>query len=829
MRSTIALCSVLCVSAMVLAQEQLRVQGPVPATVVLGSSSRVDLVVEGADSDPESPNVPAVKGLSCRIIGPSRQMFRSFGGGRNTNQVTTSYTLQLQPQQEGKFTIPAFAWRTGSKAQQVGPFVLDAVKELRGSEFGYLDVQLERQRLYVHEPLRVRVAFGVDKGLRLVEGAANNGQRYYDIEVQAPFLSAMVGAESIPLGDEPGQRAPTVLNQTLQFVSYEADQMRGAKAFQSFTFHKAFLPTRPGKFTLDAPMLRYNVQMREGRSGLFGERLGGQQQNYYVYGKPLEIEVLSIPELGRPSPYFGAVGRFTIEASADRDRVKVGNSVKVTFVIRGSGNTEFLRVPDLEAFEELGLHKLAQSKAQQGDALIVTYDLMPIVATLREIPAIEWNFFDTTPSVEQFVSLATKSLPLTVQPLAEGETLVPLRDEVKKAVVKGVDDIFDLPELLGAPIVKPDSAPWLAWFACLVPWCLVAGFLSLRSFVTRRSGDPLAVRARHAARVCEQALDAGGDPLAVFAEYLAARLRVSAAAVIGQDLSQRLRAAGFKDEIVAAAVAAIEHGTEARYGFGGGLDVAAVRALVARFQAASGGLKAAKSSLVLLAVLLACSGTLQAQEADAAVAAYRAGDYDLAEHLFAADFARNSDRRLWSARGNCYYRKSDFARAIWAYECARLGLSRDQELLANLRLALKQLELGGEASQPFVAALAELRDRLSAKELALLAALAMTIAALGIGIFWRRPAVRWLGIVALLPGLLIATELLFLSPSRPAMAIALSRLDLSSEPRLGLVTVATVAKGTKVLLRSDVSGEWVRVSVEGHSGYAQRSLVGKIE
>lgn len=128
-------------------------------------------------------------------------------------------------------------------------------------------------------------------------------------------------------------------------------------------------------------------------------------------------------------------------------------------------------------------------------------------------------------------------------------------------------------------------------------------------------------------------------------------------------------------------------------------------------------------------------GHVASAGADAAVAAYRAGDYDLAEHLFAADFARNSDRRLWSARGNCYYRKSDFARAIWAYECARLGLSRDQELLANLRLALKQLELGGEASQPFVAALAELRDRLSAKELALLAALAMTIAALGIGIF----------------------------------------------------------------------------------------------
>ena len=150
-------------------------------------------------------------------------MFSSFSGGMVLKQVTTSYQLILQPQQEGKYVIPAFAWRTGAKTQSVGPFALEAVKELRGGEFGYLSVQPERQRLYVHEPLRVRVEFGVDKSLRLMQGRANNGQPYYDVEVQAPWLSSMVGAELLTEADEQGEKAPVVLNQTLQMAAYDGE------------------------------------------------------------------------------------------------------------------------------------------------------------------------------------------------------------------------------------------------------------------------------------------------------------------------------------------------------------------------------------------------------------------------------------------------------------------------------------------------------------------------------------------------------------------------------------------------------------------------------
>jgi SH3-like domain-containing protein len=84
-------------------------------------------------------------------------------------------------------------------------------------------------------------------------------------------------------------------------------------------------------------------------------------------------------------------------------------------------------------------------------------------------------------------------------------------------------------------------------------------------------------------------------------------------------------------------------------------------------------------------------------------------------------------------------------------------------------------------------------------------------------------------VLALLPGGLLATEVLWLGPARPPQAVALGKLELVSEPRTGLPPVASVAPGTRVTLRSDGGGEWVRVDAEGHSGYAPRKQLGKID
>lgn len=817
---------VACVAA-VPAQERLRVQGPTPATVVLGSSARVDLVVEGRGANPEQPPVPKVDGLQIRVAGPSRQSFTSITPQGMVEQNTTTWQIVLTPQREGAFTVPAFSLQTGTRQQTVPAMQVTAVKELRGAEYGFLSVRFEKQRVYVHEPIRALVEFGVDKGLRPVQDVAQDRTRYVDFEVQAPWLSQMEGAEALADEEPGGDNAPVVLNRTLQPSKYDSAHQRAGKAYNRFSFQKSFLPTRPGKLTLDAPMLRYHVQLTEGRQNLFGERVGGQSQNFYVYGEPIALEVLPIPEAGRPQPYFGAVGRFQLSASLDRDTVKVGSSVKLKLSIAGSGNFEFLRLPEVSSWEQKGLHLLGQTEDRKADGISVVYDLTPMSDDVKEIPPVAWNWFDTTPGVEKFVESKTQAMPLAVQALAAGEALAALPEATKKTVTPGVDDIFDLKERGGEPRRVVDAPRVVLWAAAFGPWIALACALAFRALRRRAQADPGRARSNAAMRSFSRALDAGAEPADALVGYLADRMDVNKASLIGGDLAQVLERHGAPQDLALQCAGAVERGVASRYGGGASLSKDEAQKIVAALE--RGGLRrrdvAGPAPRALFALVALCASANA--QSDAGYAAWQKGDYAAARVAFEKAIEQEDDRRLFYALGNCCYRLGDLPRALWAYECARLGMPRDAELLANISLVRKRLELetGGE---PFANALAELRDRLSVRELAALCLVLMSASA---GLFaWsrRRTALRWLCVALLVPGSVVALELLWLRPSRPPRAIALEKASLTAEPRAGMDAVATVAAGAEVSVRSGTAGEFVRVEAEGRGGYAPSARIAVI-
>ncbi len=815
------------------AQERLRVQGPSPATVVLGSSARVDLVVEGRGADPKTPQPPRVDGLDLRLSGPSRQSFTSITPSGMVEQVTVSWQLLITPLREGSFTVPSFVMQTGSREQRVPELKLSAVKELRGAEFGYLDVRVEPRRVYVHEPIRVRVEFGVDKSLRLVQGVAQNRTRYYDVETQAAWMSEWDGAEPLPEPEPSGDKAPVVLNQTLQYAEYDSAHQRGGRAYNSFVFEKSFLPTRPGKKRLDAPLLRYHVQTQQGRRGVFGELIGGESQNYYVYGEPIEVEVLPIPEAGRPQPYYGAVGRFRITTELDKDTVKVGNSVKLTLRIEGAGNFEFLRAPDLSAWESRGLHLLGQNERRSADAAVFVYDLTPLSADVTEAPSLSWNWFDTTPGVERFVEQSTKALPLRVEPLADGESLLPLADSVRKAVTPGVDDIFDLPSLDGGALVRQTPSWAWRWLAALLPWAVLGLGVAFSAFLRRRARDPGRLRAQRALGRCRAALAGGADPGEALCGYLADRMDIQAAAVIGADLGQRLAAHGLSPELAAECVRLLEAAVASRYGGGGSVDAQAVLALVQRVDRAGlgrqrKGAATARGLACLLGALALCGSAPLAAQSQAGVEFYRRGDYAAAAAAFEAEIQVRDDGRLWFALGNCRYRLGQLPRALWAYEKALRSMPRDAELRQNRSLVRRQLGLD-DGGEDFAAALASLSERLLPDEQAALCFLFMALSALLLWRSRRSVVCRWLGLLALAPGALLALEILWLAPNRPARAIALEPLELSAEPRAGLQPVARAAAGAELRLAAGSGGEWVRLEAEGRTGYVPRAKVGLVE
>jgi hypothetical protein len=792
----------------------LRVVGPAPALVRLGDASHLRLIVQQPDGDVRV-EPPRVEGLAIQLDPPQSQQMTQIVNGRIHETSSVTFDCRLRPEREGRFTLPPFVVRVGARQLHSEPFALECVKDVRGQDRGYLRITPSAERVYVHEPIRFMVEFGVDAAVNLVQGQLQ-GHPASDVDLQAPWLDELPGAVTIE-GEQQSIEHVAKVNSRFTSVRYQADARQGSRALHIYRLQRSFLPTTPGERSLSPPLLAFQVEVGRPRIGLFGERVRGETETLYVYGEPLRIEVLPLPATGQPAGFSGAVGRFAIAATVDRRQVKVGNSIRLTLLLTGSGNFEFLRVPELDRLE--GFHLRGKTEKRNGQRVEAVYDLTPLHARVTEVPAVTWSYFDTRPDQQRYAELRTAPIPIEVLPLAAGETLAPLPGTETRSVTPGVDDIYDIRMLVGEPArLEPALPPALAALLLALPWLCCGLALVGRRRLRARRADRAGRRARRARGNCEAELRAG-DPAAALVGYLADRLDREPAAIIAPDLADRLRAAGLEPDLTRDVQSAVDEGVAQRYGGKGALTAERVRGLVARLERVAFGL--------LLGVLVTAG---RAQDSAAtAIAAYRSGDYAAAERAFASLCAvPDPDRRLLCNLGNAQYRQGRYAQALWSWERARLALPRDPELQQNLALARRKLEVDGSGGEPFLATIANLLRSLTAAEL-LGAALALhLLAAFGLVIKRWRGLLGACGVAALVPALLLTAELLWWRPSRLPSGIVLApQAALLSEPRAGMEPVLKLRAGVTVTVLGGSDG-WLLAEVQGRRGYLEAGAVGVV-
>lgn len=806
-----------------------------PSTIRLGEVVMASLVIQSRQP-PGSPVLPEIAGIVMRLGRPSSSQSFRLINGRQSQSFSWSYPLEVRATALGLFKLLPITVKVGGKTYRTRERVLKVVKQVTDAQFGRVSIRTANKRVYVHEPIRFDIEYAIDGNLHVVQQMAQNGAQFLLVKLDAAWLTEMDGAQRIEHSDVvAGQTFNTVLNDIhLQPANVAVGKGQDGKTYRLFRYSKSFLPTRAGRRRLPAPVLKFSVETGRRRGG-FGLFSTPEVHEYLVYGEDIEIQVLPLPSEGRPDPYFGGVGRFTIAATLSKGRVKVGESLKLRVTISGRGNTEYLQVPD--PGELPGFHRLGKNINREDGEVVVTFDLMPTTATVSEVPALQWNFFDTTEGIEKYVEVMTRPLPLVVQPIEGAASLAALPGEAKKAVELGVDDIFDL-HLAGStsPAALPlPTTSGLVWLACLAPW-LVALFGSWFMRARRRSRADVQGRRRKAARrEFDKALAAGDEPLDALVAYLADRLGCEAAAIIEPDLDRRLVAAGFRADHGEQIRQIVECGVAARYSGGedAGVDRAQVESLVRLLEGIS--VRSGAPASALVKVLLASIGTicsgidLAAQEPSAQLnkgeAAYRARDYPTAAAEFAAA-ADRGDRIAAYNLGNTRYRQGRFPEALVAYERARLVMPRDPELLANIRLVRKQLDLqvGEEA---FGQTLASIRDSLTAAERLWVCILLNLIAALLVCFGSRR--LRIMGAVVTLLAVVAIVEVAILGPGRPPMGIVLDpEVAMRAEPDARLEARLTIIAGVSVEVLSRGSG-WTKIRAEGHTGYVESASIAVVE
>lgn len=289
-----------------------------------------------------------------------------------------------------------------------------------------------------------------------------------------------------------------------------------------YTFSKVLIPQRAGRIRLNPVVVSTNLAVGRVRTNSVFNPYSIKYDRVSVQSEPVELEVLPVPEEGKPVEFYGLVGQYTISASAAPTKVSVGDPITLTIRVGGNPYLKPVQWPDLEQVPELAANfKIPAEKASptlESGKKVFTQTLRASSEAVTQVPPIPLAFFDSRSG--EYVVARTDPIPLEVAPTkiltnadveaaSSGSTsgdggakhLSPVQ-----AVRQGLSANYYGPEVLtdqrfslAAAVLNPGyAAIWSIPFAALVVSAVVrlAGRTSLESLARKRRRQAAVVALR---------------------------------------------------------------------------------------------------------------------------------------------------------------------------------------------------------------------------------------------------------------------------------------------------------------------------------------------
>lgn len=108
-------------------------------------------------------------------------------------------------------------------------------------------------------------------------------------------------------------------------------------------------PQRSGELTIDALSILAKVQIPR-RARTYMEQFWGggyDLKEVIATSKPIKLEVIPLPNAGKPANFSGAVGKFNMKMSANKDSLTANESANIKIEIKGNGNLPLINAPNL--------------------------------------------------------------------------------------------------------------------------------------------------------------------------------------------------------------------------------------------------------------------------------------------------------------------------------------------------------------------------------------------------------------------------------------------------------------------------------------------------
>ncbi|MGD0060261.1 MAG: BatD family protein [Verrucomicrobiia bacterium] len=527
--------------------------------VVFGESVTLTIAVQGTQSGAQ-PSIPRVDGLG--FDGPSTQSSFSLNNGQMSQSI--SFVYQVTPARTGEFTIPAIAVNVGGRSYSTEPIRLVVEKGLAQNDAGqelFADIRVPSRRMYPGqtEPVQVVLFSRTDVPLRGVGGFS------YDADgLEFKFLQNLKTGTLVTNGE----------------------------SFNVHVIEGSISPSRTGTLSLGPCILKAQLTVRrQGGSGWpFDDMFGRVEvREVPVTVDAVPIEVLPLPEEGRPADFGGAIGQWKLDVTAKPTDIAVGDPITVTIKISGNGNIDTVPMPKLGPLDGFKTYdpttKTTKDDLNTTGERVMQQVLIAKSTDVKELPEVRLAYFD--PEARAYKTAVQTPIKLVVKAGTGGQTTIVSGGGRLRPDEKLGQDIVYLKGDLGpaAPGV-PFCGSATFWALNVTPVLALLGTVGWKRRTDRLRGDVAYARRTRAAKKARKLLTSAtsyDEIQRALQHYLGDRLNIPVGGITASVIDERLVPRGVDGELADRARACFDACDTARFAGGGaGMSVQATRDNVER-------------------------------------------------------------------------------------------------------------------------------------------------------------------------------------------------------------------------------------------------------
>ena len=329
------------------------------------------------------------------LRGPSKSSSTSIINGALSQEM--SYTYVLKPKKTGVFTILPATITVKNKTIGTNPTTIQVQKSNSSNQsntpYGivsrkvHLTVSSDKETCYLGEPLVLtyKLYFNLNIGSLSPNSIKYGGFWAEDVDVNTETKKATY---------------------------------KGSNYNTAIIKQVVLIPQVSGKQKIDPFSLDLVASLPNNNRRDFFNMLTTQSVNYTVVSNELSINVLDLPNEGKPLNFSGAIGDFDLIVDLSKDSINVNESATFSVKIVGQGNLSLISSPqvrfnsEIEVFDPQNNDKIRVSKFGMQGYKKEDYLIVPRYKGNYNLRAIEFNYFN--PKTKKYIILQSKNKTINV-------------------------------------------------------------------------------------------------------------------------------------------------------------------------------------------------------------------------------------------------------------------------------------------------------------------------------------------------------------------------------------------------------------------------------